>query len=1209
MRGGVTSFRSNGGSAARKYLEKDTSRPDDYYLKEGSGLADHWVLDGDGSLTSKQGVDGDSYEAWVDWTDLETGASKGRPRTRTVINAQGENIVIPASPRFQEMTVNCDKTLSIAAALHPDISAALDAAQEDAACTMLEYLAVNSRTRVGNLGEQVYVAPERLEAMSVVHHTNRAGDPHRHIHLQVSTRVFAQGKWRGLDGSIFYKQQGVLRGLGEAAIVANPQLQQALAAHGFTFDPATGAVVELAEYREVLSKRAVQIQANKEELEAAWRLEHPGMEPGPRVVRSWDRQAWALNRPDKTPDTMPSEELWRAELAAAGYQEPEGPATVVPLGTGVLDRDAIAAEAVALVGAKRSTWGTPDLGEQVARLVAASGVVAERAVLVQTVEDLTERAVQLCTSVAPQAWADGDLPAGYRHLTSEHVVRVEREIGEYLSFAALVKHRDDSGEHSERVDLDQEQVEQLVTAANQHRSEDEAVRVPDAEGQRAALRAMSGNHRLVVVTGAAGSGKTTVLKAAKAVADGQGRTQLLVAPTMKAAQVAGSEVGSPASSVHKLLRENGWRWNGDDERSWHQLAVGDIDPDTGAPWPGVKPEYRLTRTTQLVVDEAGMLAQDTAHKLLALSHKAGSQVVFLGDRAQLAAVGRGGVLDMAAKTARAVVDLDQVHRFTDRKYADVSLMMREHRNLEEAFTYLVQHELVQIHASEKDALDVVAAQYIAESAQHTVALTVATNSEATTLNEVIRASREALGEVSAAATRGCDGLGIGQGDVVMVRRNDTQLGVANREVFTVARVSSQGELTVTDPDGKYFTLPAEYVADHVHLGYAVTGHGNQGITTTTSHTVLGDGTDAAGAYVGMTRGREANALHVVASDLDEAFEQFKEAFNRDYADRGLAAARQDLAEQLAPYQPALKQQPAPQPALSAAEKAQCAQLAAKYQKTWAAYTAEQSYRTALQARQEAIKQWKAAGNPDIDQLQGELAKVNSQIRSCRADSEKILEEYRSAVYEEQVKPSYSIINELREARTAFAQAGFFKKSAAKARLAAAEHAVQEYAPGVPVPENLDGYDQIPQWRAAAIQHQVDDAPLPQEYLQLTEQAHALEGTAQRLDDDLKLVKSTWDAFVPAATAPKLRYPELRVMTPERLAKNIAAFRTRVEVLQDPEVSPERARKFLALANQQPTAAPARTQPPARPKPVTPHQAPSEYLNPTPGQEPDSPMLG
>jgi ATP-dependent exoDNAse (exonuclease V) alpha subunit len=47
----------------------------------------------------------------------------------------------------------------------------------------------------------------------------------------------------------------------------------------------------------------------------------------------------------------------------------------------------------------------------------------------------------------------------------------------------------------------------------------------------------------------------------------------------------------------------------------------------------------------LLVDEAGMLDQDTARALLMIADKHGAGIAFFADRHQLPAVGRGGVLD------------------------------------------------------------------------------------------------------------------------------------------------------------------------------------------------------------------------------------------------------------------------------------------------------------------------------------------------------------------------------------------------------------------------------------------------------------------------------------------------------------------------------------------------------------------------------------
>lgn len=52
----------------------------------------------------------------------------------------------------------------------------------------------------------------------------------------------------------------------------------------------------------------------------------------------------------------------------------------------------------------------------------------------------------------------------------------------------------------------------------------------------------------------------------------------------------------------------------------------------------------------------------------------------------------------------------------------------------------------------------------------------------------------------------------------------------------------------------------------------------------------------AAVYVGMTRGRNENTLHVVADDMADARAQLIEAMERDRADRGLADATERAAE-------------------------------------------------------------------------------------------------------------------------------------------------------------------------------------------------------------------------------------------------------------------------------------------------------------------------
>ena len=113
--------------------------------------------------------------------------------------------------------------------------------------------------------------------------------------------------------------------------------------------------------------------------------------------------------------------------------------------------------------------------------------------------------------------------------------------------------------------------------------------------------------------------------------------------------------------------------------------------------------------------------------------------------------------------------------------------------------------------------------------------------------------------------------GSGSGDRVATRRNDRDLGVANRDTWTVTAVDDDGTLTLRGRRASDVrTVPAGYVRDHVELAYATTVYGAQGETTGTGHLVLGEHTSAASAYVAMTRGRDDNVAHLVADDVEDA---------------------------------------------------------------------------------------------------------------------------------------------------------------------------------------------------------------------------------------------------------------------------------------------------------------------------------------------------
>ena len=92
-------------------------------------------------------------------------------------------------------------------------------------------------------------------------------------------------------------------------------------------------------------------------------------------------------------------------------------------------------------------------------------------------------------------------------------------------------------------------------------------------------------------------------------------------------------------------------------------------------------------------------------------------------------------------------------------------------------------------------------------------------------------------------------------------------------------------------------------AGGVELAYASTVYGAQGQTVDTAHVVIGDHTNAAGAYVAMTRGRRHNTAHLVAESVTDAREQWAAVFARDGADLGPTHAAQMAGQAIDRYGP------------------------------------------------------------------------------------------------------------------------------------------------------------------------------------------------------------------------------------------------------------------------------------------------------------------
>lgn len=977
MKGGVTFFRSAAAAAVRTYFFSTEAVNSDYYLESTpEGHAERMIWTAEGGASARE-IGAEGYAAWVDFTDPETGESRGRVRKNSV--------------RFIEKNINIDKSLSLAAAVNPQVAEAVNQAQRKMAEAMTAYAAEHFVTRVGPAGAQQQVKIEQLETVTHAHAVSRENEPHPHLHWQVGSRVYAEGAWRQLDTADAAKHNAALNALGENVLHADPQLRRVLPAEGYTFDPTTGTVAELEPYVDAFSTRASQIRANKELLEANWRADphNAGKTPGPGLRSEWDFMAWngtaklehieaeLTPRPQKT--ELADEGMtqrWVAELEAMGFQAPETNPTAEVVTGGVIPRRMKLAEAtLATLTGTRSAWSSADIRAEATRQLTGSGYVAGPSELATMREKLVATVEDQCRSMADPRTTP---PGTARHWTTQSIIDTEDQLKKSLAARAAAP---------------------VPTALTADEVQGIFPRLNDDQAEAAAV--LASGTRLSVIEGYAGAGKTAVLGAAAEIRGAdevhEERPMLTVTPTLKAAQEVRS-AGAEACSLHKLLHANGYRW--DENNQWARLASGETDPATGQGYqsPAVESPYYVAPNAQIVVDEAGMLDQEAARALMALVDEREADLALMGDRAQLSAVGRGGVLDIATRITTHHVELDRVHRFgRDADYAEISKKLRDREDLPETFERLYRRGNLRIHATTEEAQRALAIEAVTDIRHdRDVALTVPTNAAAAELNAAIQAERITAGQITAnqEPATGSDGLEIYRGDTVMTRSNNTELGVANRESFRVVTVHGDGALTIaSQEDKRHQHIDANYVAEHVHLGYAVTDYGNQGTTVDHGSVLLEEGMSGGGAYVGATRGREDNTLHIVAEDADEARAKFTRIMATDRADRGLDQARRDLAEELAGLDPEPTSAPAPQPLSERVQR--YVETLEERRRTWQQYA---EYAKPLHQYQQQVEDFRARHGTVLDQAVVDAGAAARQARQAQQEATQVAEQRRSEIY-------------------------------------------------------------------------------------------------------------------------------------------------------------------------------------------------------------------
>jgi exodeoxyribonuclease V alpha subunit len=840
--------------------------------------------------TGQDKLDETSLRRWVSGEDPLTGDVRGVPR------------LTPNADLLLDGTINAPKTYSLAAVLHPELETEFEALQDRLRDRIIRIWQSELNARRGH-GGAIREDLARIEVVELKHRRSRALDPHIHRHLWLNAKVLGQdGKWSTVDSRVAMRLHTVVNAEGEVAARTDPTWIAALSRHGYDLDD-EGEIAQLAHAVRPLSRRSTQIEGHRATLMQEWRDKHPGQHPSHDIMQQIDRRSWALSRPGKPAEI--DEGVWehtvRGELFAIDQAllEPRRPITPSAVAVGMLDRDELAAKAV--VDADRRSPSTGgrfsafDIRAGVLRAIAASGVVQERALLQELVDDVVERA---CAMTVDLLSRELSRPAHVKAYMAAETAALKVDLGTRLD--AL----NEAGAPLDRA------LTTLIAAATI---------APNNQidpGQLDAAAAMAGTDRLVTITGPAGTGKTTVLMITERALRHQGRRMVVVAPTRKAATIAAREIGAASTSLHSLLADYGWRWQQDHtgQERWTRLRPGEIDAVTGRSY--LQPTiHRLQPGDRIVVDEAGMVDLHAATALAEIATETGAGIAMVGDHLQATPVGHSGAMATMVRRSGAVVELTAVHRFRDPTYAALTLRLREPESKDAALS--VAHELVERGHTRRVASEDAAREAMTEAwfrwAAHRkrVALVTATNDQADAVNQAIQQCRLERGQLTSKRVAvGRDDQRLLEGDVVQTRRNDRNVGVDNRALWTLSRITTEHlELVSLSDSSDRRRVTAEYAAEHVALAYASTVHGIQGETTDAS--VVGPGVDAAGLYVGLTRGRHANEALVIATTDAAARETLASAMLRGIPEVTIAdaieAARAELRRAAQAVRPTLAQ--------------------------------------------------------------------------------------------------------------------------------------------------------------------------------------------------------------------------------------------------------------------------------------------------------------
>lgn len=700
-----------------------------------------------------------------------------------------------------DLTFSAPKSVSVAwAAADPELRAAIQASQLKAVRRALAFLEEKAgRARIGAQGQEIVRCPLLFALFE--HGTSRAQDPQLHTHaVLINLTMHPDGRTTAIDSTYLYhfKMAG--------GAVYRAALAEELKKLGFSIEQRKlGASIGF-EIRGVPGALVEEFSKRRAEIERLLDLRKGGLDTAdPRYAELVCKET----RRTKEADVGRGElfERWQEVAKAFGVGDAfirgllEPGRTPTPAERRAL-KDEVWQGAVQALSDQYSHWNEADLTKAVAERSAGKLSVADLRELIEN----KMRSPELCDigllrTERKHAKFRQYVDRSEVRFTTPEILQLERRMLGHVEQIIRGPRSDTANVH----------VEKVIRAAKARGDE------LDPE-QMLAVRHLTSGTGVRLLTGLAGTGKTTALKAAVAVwkSEDPGRKILGCAVAGAAEENLQRGVG-PDINCHTL---KSLLWQLDNGR------------------------LKLDSKSVVIVDEAGMVGTRQLASLVEhIKSARGCRLILVGDAKQLQPIEAGGPFKYLAEALGASF-LSTIRR-QDLEWMREAVKDMEAGRSDAALKAYIENGCFHLSTNRERAIDELLKRWQADGGiedPKKVFLLASLNVEVKEINAKAQTARILAGQVDPERGICANGTFYHVGDRIQFQAKSKLYGLQNSDCGEVRGVDAvhQRLLVKLDKDGREVEVDLKrYSAANLRLGYASTTHKAQGASLPHVHVLIG----------------------------------------------------------------------------------------------------------------------------------------------------------------------------------------------------------------------------------------------------------------------------------------------------------------------------------------------------------------------------------